>query len=147
LLSLAANFPMRLIPVSSVSSTPSLTEPPAHPSRAPTPPGLAAHAALALIRVYKLVVSPWFTGACRFMPTCADYTAEAIMRHGFARGSWLGARRLGRCNPFGPHGHDPVPISLARSQASFRQRSTGARALGSGDDETRATELTSPAQL
>jgi uncharacterized protein len=107
---------------------------------------MAAHAALALIRVYKLVLSPWFTGACRFMPTCADYTAEAIVRHGFVRGSWLGARRLGRCHPFGPHGHDPVPTSLAQRHASFSP-STGARSFPSSDDETRATRLTSPAQL
>jgi putative membrane protein insertion efficiency factor len=78
-------------------------------------PGVAARAALGLIRAYKLVLSPWFTGACRFMPTCADYTAEAIARHGLVRGSWLGARRLGRCHPFGSHGHDPVPTSLGRS--------------------------------
>ncbi|MBA3270294.1 MAG: membrane protein insertion efficiency factor YidD [Acidobacteria bacterium] len=73
------------------------------------PPGPAARVALALIRAYKCVLSPWFTGACRFVPTCADYTAEAIARHGFARGTLLGARRLSRCQPFGGHGHDPVP--------------------------------------
>jgi putative membrane protein insertion efficiency factor len=98
-----------------VNSTPSWSAPSAHRSREPLVdlpvPGVAARASLALIRAYKLVLSPWFTGACRFMPTCADYTAEAIARHGFVRGAWLGARRLSRCHPFGPYGHDPVPPS------------------------------------
>lgn len=89
------------------------------------PPSLAARAALALIRAYKLVVSPWFTGACRFVPSCADYTAEAIARHGVVRGSWLGARRLSRCQPFGGHGHDPVPPSLPRNSGSFGETSPG----------------------
>lgn len=65
---------------------------------------------LALIRAYKYVISPWLTGGCRFVPTCADYTAEAIARHGLMRGGWLGARRLARCQPFGGSGHDPVPV-------------------------------------
>jgi putative membrane protein insertion efficiency factor len=73
-------------------------------------PGLAARAALALIRAYKYVISPWLTGGCRFVPTCADYTAEAIARHGLLRGGWLGVRRLSRCQPFGGSGHDPVPV-------------------------------------
>jgi putative membrane protein insertion efficiency factor len=124
---------MRPIPVSSVSSTPSSSEPPGHPSLAVElpAPGLAARAALGLIRAYKLVLSPWFTGACRFMPTCADYTAEAIARHGLVRGSWLGARRLGRCHPFGSHGHDPVPTSLARPS-------------GNETNPTRPVRLTGP---
>ena len=48
-------------------------------------------------------------GSCRFVPSCADYTAEAIARYGLMRGSWLGARRLSRCQPFGGSGLDPVP--------------------------------------
>jgi putative membrane protein insertion efficiency factor len=84
------------------------------------PPSLAARGALALIRAYKYLLSPWFTGACRFVPTCADYTAEAIARHGFIRGTGLGVRRLSRCQPFGGHGHDPVPTTLTRSTRRTR---------------------------
>ncbi|HYU78481.1 MAG TPA: membrane protein insertion efficiency factor YidD [Vicinamibacterales bacterium] len=72
---------------------------------------IAARAALAAIRTYKYLFSPLFTGACRFVPSCADYTAEAIARHGLLRGSWLGARRLARCHPLAAAGYDPVPPS------------------------------------
>ena len=74
----------------------------------PDPSG-PARAGLALIRAYKVLLSPWFTGSCRYLPGCADYTSEAIARFGLLRGSWLGARRLGRCHPLGGHGLDPVP--------------------------------------
>ena len=65
--------------------------------------------ALGALRLYKLVLSPLFTGSCRFWPSCADYAAEAVERHGVARGGWLAVRRLGRCHPFCDGGHDPVP--------------------------------------
>jgi putative membrane protein insertion efficiency factor len=47
---------------------------------------------------------------CRYLPTCSVYAHEAIEHHGAWRGGWLAARRLGRCQPFGGHGLDPVPV-------------------------------------
>jgi putative membrane protein insertion efficiency factor len=66
-------------------------------------------AALTVLRVYKAFISPHFRGSCRFLPSCADYAALAIDRHGLLRGSWLAAKRLVRCQPFCAAGHDPVP--------------------------------------
>jgi putative membrane protein insertion efficiency factor len=60
------------------------------------------------LRGYKLLVSPLLPSACRFTPTCSEYTREAIERHGAARGVWMGIRRLLRCHPFHAGGHDPV---------------------------------------
>jgi len=65
--------------------------------------------ALALLRSYKLLVSPLFIGSCRFVPSCSDYAADAVRQYGVARGNWLAARRLARCHPFCDGGHDPVP--------------------------------------
>jgi hypothetical protein len=62
-----------------------------------------------LLRAYQLVVSPLIGPACRFVPSCSEYASEAIGVHGPARGSWLAARRLGRCHPLGGSGFDPVP--------------------------------------
>jgi putative membrane protein insertion efficiency factor len=64
---------------------------------------------LALIRGYRLVLSPWWGGQCRFTPSCSEYAAEAIERHGSLSGTWLAMRRLARCHPWCPGGFDPVP--------------------------------------
>ena len=72
-------------------------------------PSLASRVALAALRGYKLLLSPLFTGACRFHPSCSTYMAEAIRLHGVMRGGWLGLVRLSRCHPFGSSGFDPVP--------------------------------------
>ncbi len=69
----------------------------------------AQRAALGALRAYKLMFSPFYAGSCRFLPSCSDYAAEAVARFGVVRGSFLAARRLARCNPFGSHGLDPVP--------------------------------------
>ncbi|MDH4074593.1 MAG: membrane protein insertion efficiency factor YidD [Acidimicrobiia bacterium] len=61
-----------------------------------------------LINLYRLT-APARTPRCRYFPTCSEYALEAVERHGAARGSWLAARRLGRCHPFGSFGFDPVP--------------------------------------
>jgi putative membrane protein insertion efficiency factor len=62
-----------------------------------------------LLGAYKRVISPVLPPACRFYPTCSEYTREAVERHGAARGLWLGLKRLGRCHPFHAGGLDPVP--------------------------------------
>ena len=77
--------------------------------RAEPGPRRAARAILLLLRGYKLLISPMFSGSCRFIPSCSDYMAEAVRRHGVLPGVWLGLKRLARCHPFGSHGIDPVP--------------------------------------
>jgi uncharacterized protein len=64
---------------------------------------------LALIRFYKAVISPVLPSACRFYPSCSEYTYQAIEKYGALRGGWMGIKRIGRCHPWHPGGFDPVP--------------------------------------
>ena len=66
-------------------------------------------AAIALVRTYQLFLSPLLPSSCRYIPTCSAYAVEAIERHGVVRGGWLAAKRIARCHPLRPGGHDPVP--------------------------------------
>jgi hypothetical protein len=66
-------------------------------------------AAVLLLRAYKRLISPLLPPACRFYPTCSEYAAQAIAKHGLARGGILAAKRLVKCNPLHPGGVDPVP--------------------------------------
>jgi putative membrane protein insertion efficiency factor len=67
------------------------------------------HSVRAAHRAYKVTLSPWIGQSCRFLPTCSDYAAEALITHGLRRGGWLAAKRVCRCNPWGGSGYDPVP--------------------------------------
>jgi uncharacterized protein len=72
--------------------------------------GTAGKEALILaIRAYQVSLSPLLAPACRFDPSCSSYAIEAVQRHGALRGSWLAAKRVGRCHPLGGLGYDPVP--------------------------------------
>ena len=62
------------------------------------------------LRTYKLTLSPLIGRQCRFLPSCSEYAADALIGHGLWRGSALAARRLCRCHPWGGGlGYDPVP--------------------------------------
>lgn len=65
--------------------------------------------AVAPIRAYQKIISPLLPPACRYHPSCSHYAAQAILRHGLAKGLFLGAARIGRCSPFFSGGADPVP--------------------------------------
>ncbi|MBS3936204.1 MAG: membrane protein insertion efficiency factor YidD [Sulfuritalea sp.] len=62
-----------------------------------------------LVRAYQLFISPLIPPSCRFYPTCSHYAIEALQKHGALRGAWLALRRIARCHPWHPGGHDPVP--------------------------------------
>jgi len=63
----------------------------------------------ALIKFYQIVISPSLPCSCRFTPTCSQYAIEALKSHGLIRGGYLSIKRILSCNPWGKHGHDPVP--------------------------------------
>lgn len=64
---------------------------------------------IAVVKSYRLLLSPWLGSACRFEPTCSAYALQALTQHGAAKGSYLSFKRLGRCHPWCDGGHDPVP--------------------------------------
>ena len=64
---------------------------------------------IGLIRFYQKCISPITPAACRYTPTCSQYTLEAIRKYGVIKGGWLGAKRIARCHPWGGSGYDPVP--------------------------------------
>ena len=66
---------------------------------------------LGLVRFYQSCISPFIGGraACRFIPTCSEYTRQSIEKYGFFRGVCMGIKRVSRCRPGGGFGYDPVP--------------------------------------
>jgi putative membrane protein insertion efficiency factor len=62
-----------------------------------------------LIKIYQLIISPFFPPSCRFTPTCSHYSIEALKKHGVIKGGWLSLKRILKCHPWGGSGFDPVP--------------------------------------
>jgi putative membrane protein insertion efficiency factor len=61
------------------------------------------------VKIYQLVISPMLGASCRYTPTCSAYSIEALKKHGPIKGLYLSIKRILSCNPWGGHGHDPVP--------------------------------------
>jgi putative membrane protein insertion efficiency factor len=83
----------------------------------------AARLLVLLVRGYQRVLSPLLGPRCRFAPSCSAYAIEALTVHGAVRGGWLTLRRIARCHPFHPGGHDPVPP--ARSSSATMDSTSG----------------------
>ena len=64
-----------------------------------------------MVRCYQIGISPFIGGraACRFTPTCSEYTRQSIQKYGLIRGIWMGLKRISHCRPGGGCGYDPVP--------------------------------------
>lgn len=70
------------------------------------------------IRFYQVAISPLIGPSCRFTPTCSHYMIQAIQEWGPIKGTWLGIKRIAKCHPWGPHGHDPIPKKKSTTESS-----------------------------
>lgn len=67
------------------------------------------------IHFYRYVISPLLPASCRHVPTCSDYSLQALRQYGIIKGSKLAANRISRCHPWGTSGYDPVPKILIKT--------------------------------
>jgi uncharacterized protein len=105
-------------------------------------------ALIALLRFYKLAVSPLLGNRCRFYPSCSDYAREAIQYHGAAHGTYLAAKRLCRCHPFSAGGIDLVPVpdgSRPDSPFELQTELNADRQAGQLDPQPRSQPESTPA--
>lgn len=109
------------------------------------PPGPVASLLILFVRAYRRFLSPLLGQQCRFQPSCSAYGLEALQVHGSLRGTWLTARRIARCHPFHPGGHDPVPPKRASGTHSPQTRSAAA-SPNSGREES-GPALAEPKEL
>lgn len=65
---------------------------------------------VAVLRVYRAVISPLYGDVCRYYPSCSSYAMQSIQHYGVIRGIWMGSRRLARCHPWAEGGIDDVPV-------------------------------------
>lgn len=87
--------------------------------------GALARVLIAPIRFYQRWISPGFPSTCRFYPSCSSYAVTALQVHGVPRGGYLAVRRLLKCHPWHPGGHDPVPARVPRvTSRSLMQESS-----------------------
>ncbi|WP_248320830.1 MULTISPECIES: membrane protein insertion efficiency factor YidD [unclassified Caballeronia] len=92
-------------------------------------------ALIALLRFYKVAISPLLGNRCRFYPSCSDYAREAIQYHGAAHGTYLAAKRLCRCHPFSAGGVDLVPTPSRAPGSSSASTQADSPAAGSAQEK------------
>lgn len=80
-------------------------------------------ALIGMLHAYRLVISPLFPPCCRYYPSCSAFAVQAIRQHGPLIGGWLALKRVGRCHPWAPGGHDPVPVGPGESKSGQRSAS------------------------
>jgi uncharacterized protein len=73
-------------------------------------------ALIALIKGYRYGIRPMLGQRCRFFPSCSEYTLEAVQTHGAAKGAYLGAKRIAKCQPWHSGGFDPVPEKVTNTR-------------------------------
>ncbi len=96
---------------------------------------------MALVRGYRLLLSPWLGSSCRFEPTCSAYSLQALDKYGAAVGTYMTLHRLARCQPFCAGGHDPLPD---RPPSLFRRFTTGTSTSVDASSPSTSIEQTSP---
>ena len=89
--------------------------------------------AYVLIQAYRYSLSMFMGRNCRHAPSCSEFTRDAILRHGFWPGGWMGAARIWRCRPHGTHGYDPVPETPPPTARWYLPWRYGRWASGSND--------------
>lgn len=78
---------------------------------------LPRNVCIAILRVYRFVISPLYGDVCRYYPSCSHYALQAIQQHGVVKGVWLGSLRIGRCHPWAAGGVDDVPANSRKKYA------------------------------
>jgi putative membrane protein insertion efficiency factor len=80
---------------------------------------------VAVLRLYRRLVSPLYGDVCRYYPSCSAYALEAVQRHGVLKGTWIASRRLARCHPWAAGGLDPVPAHVGWLRRASADASRG----------------------
>ena len=69
---------------------------------------IITHILIQFIKIYKYLISPLIGPSCRYLPTCSEYSIEALRTYGFSKGLVLSLKRILSCHPWGNSGFDPV---------------------------------------
>lgn len=84
---------------------------------------------IALLKAYRVVISPLYGNVCRYYPSCSAYALQAVQTHGAGRGTWLATKRLLSCHPWARGGYDPVP----GTDPDYEREQAHERELGKND--------------